>query len=399
MTDASTPKLSRRTLLVGTAAAAGVAAAGLGVGNYWLGARRRAAQTAGKKVIIIGIDGMDPRLCERMMSEGLLPNLEKLKAGGGFSTLGTSTPPQSPVAWANFINGAGPGDHGIFDFIHRHPQDQCAPFFSAAETIPGEGFWEVGDHRLQLDFWPFNHRPPSTVLKRQGTPFWDYLDKAGVPSTFYDLPSNYPASPSHHGHHRCLSGMGTPDMLGDLRHLPALCRGRAARAHDEAGGKRSRLVFEDETARARSSGRRTACARSPRPIEIEFLVHRDREAGAAVIEIQGRKIVLKAGQWSRWTPLDFSLSTPWFVPSQHARGICRFYLQEVAPTFRLYVSPINMDPAAPALKISEPESFVRGVCGPTRAVCDDRLPGRLQRPEERRLRRRRVRPAGRHGAR
>ena len=114
----------------------------------------------GKKVIVIGIDGMDPRLSERMMQEGLLPNLEKLRAGGGFSTLGTSTPPQSPVAWANFINGAGPGDHGIFDFIHRHPEDQCIPFYSAAETIPGEGSWDVGDHRIPLDFWPINHKPP-----------------------------------------------------------------------------------------------------------------------------------------------------------------------------------------------------------------------------------------------
>ena len=40
-------------------------------------------------------------------------------------------------------------------------------------------------------------------------------------------------------------------------------------------------------------------------------------------------------------------------------GICRFYLQEVRPNFRLYVSPVNMDPAAPAQKISEPPSFVQ----------------------------------------
>ncbi len=47
------------------------------------------------------------------------------------------------------------------------------------------------------------------------------------------------------------------------------------------------------------------------------------------------------------------------VPTvQGVRGICRFFLQEVAPTFRLYVSPINMDPAAPAQQISEPKTFV-----------------------------------------
>ena len=61
------------------------------------------------------------------------------------------------------------------------------PFYGAAETVAGEG----------------------THLRRQGTPFWEHLDEAGVPTTFYDLPCNYPPSPSAHGHNRCLSGMGT----------------------------------------------------------------------------------------------------------------------------------------------------------------------------------------------
>ena len=37
----------------------------------------------------------------------------------GVRSLGTSTPPQSPVAWSNFITGRNPGGHGVFDFIHR----------------------------------------------------------------------------------------------------------------------------------------------------------------------------------------------------------------------------------------------------------------------------------------
>ncbi len=350
--------VTRRTLLTGTAAAATIGAAGWAAGNYWVGGRRNPSRALGKKVIIIGVDGMDPRLCERMIATGQLPNLAKLRDRGGFSDLGTSVPPQSPVAWANFINGAGPGSHGIFDFIHRHPENQCAPFYSAAETVPGEGSWDVGDHRLQLDFWPFNHKLPATLLRRQGTPFWDYLDKAGVPSTFYDLPSNYPASPSHYHHHRCLCGMGTPDMLGGYGTYQHFSESGPAERLDEGGGMRARLVFDDETASARLVGPEDPLLKSPRPIEIPFLVHRDREANAAVIEIQGRKIVLAAGQWSPWTGLDFTMSTPWFVPSQGVRGICRFYLQQVAQPFRLYVTPINMDPAAPAQKISEPESFV-----------------------------------------
>src|SRR5262245_46844798 len=124
MSDVTPKKSTRRTFLRRTAAV-GAAAAGAGL---FLGGVNRVSRSAGKKVIVIGIDGMDPRLAEEMMREGQLPNLAKLRASGGFSPLGTSIPPQSPVAWANFINGAGPGSHGIFDFIHRHLHQQCAPF-------------------------------------------------------------------------------------------------------------------------------------------------------------------------------------------------------------------------------------------------------------------------------
>ncbi len=361
MADSTTKKPSRRAFLKRAAAVGTVAAVGAGAAGVWLGSVRRVSRSAGKKVIVIGIDGMDPRLAEAMMREGQLPHLAKLRAAGGFSPLGTSIPPQSPVAWANFINGAGPGSHGIFDFIHRHPDRQCAPFYSAAETLPGEGGWEVGEHKLQLDFWPFNHRPPATVLRRQGVPFWDYLDAAGVPSTFYDLPSNYPPSPSHHGHHRCICGMGTPDVLGTYGTYQHFAEDGPAEPLDEGGGKRSQITFERETARARIVGPNNSLLKEPKPIGIDFLVHRDREANAAVIEIQGQRIPLRAGQWSRWTRLDFALGTPALLPNKHVSGICRFYLQEVSPNLRLYVSPVNVDPSAPAVALSEPASFVQDV--------------------------------------
>jgi predicted AlkP superfamily phosphohydrolase/phosphomutase len=325
MADTSAGRLTRRTFLKRTAiaAAAGAGAAtAVGAGVYWVGSRSRVSRAAGKKVIVIGIDGMDPVLSEAMMTAGQLPHLARLRAAGGFSPLGTSIPPQSPVAWANFINGSGPGSHGIFDFIHRHPHEQCRPFYAAAETVNG-----------------------TTLLRRQGVPFWDFLDEAGVPSTFYDLPSNYPPSPSQHRHSRCLSGMGTPDMLGTYGTYQHFAENGPAEPLDEAGGKRCKLSFENEKATARIRGPETT-----------FTVYRDRQANAAVIEVQGHKILLQAGQWSRWTKLAFE--QPWYEYPKYT-GIVRFYLQEVAPNFRLYVSPVNMDPAAPAARMSEPPSFVK----------------------------------------
>ena len=87
MAEPSKAKVNRRSFLKKTYAAAGlgVAAAGaVGAGSYWLGSVSRVSRAAGKKVIVIGIDGMDPRLSESMMQEGLLPNLAKLQGRNGF---------------------------------------------------------------------------------------------------------------------------------------------------------------------------------------------------------------------------------------------------------------------------------------------------------------------------
>jgi predicted AlkP superfamily phosphohydrolase/phosphomutase len=361
MAESPAPQVKRRTILKGAAGAAVLGAAGLGAASHWLGSVSRVSRSTGKKVIVIGFDGMDPRLCASMMKEGLLPNFRKMSQAGGFSPLGTSIPPQSPVAWANFINGAGPGSHGIFDFIHRHPEQQCKPFFSGAETIPGEGGWEVGQHKLPLDFWPFGHTPPKTVLRRQGVPFWDYLDAEGIPTTFYDLPSNYPPSPSQHGHHRCICGMGTPDMLGSYGTYQHFSDDAPPRGLEEGGGMRSRLIFRNDTARGKIVGPENSFLKKPKPVSVEFLVHRDKGANGAVIEVQGRRILLEPGQWSRWTKLAFTLGTPAFVPDKAVSGIVRFYLQEVSPKFRLYVTPVNIDPSEPAVPLSEPATFIEDV--------------------------------------
>src|ERR687891_630116 len=85
------------------------------------------AQSAGKKIIVLGIDGMDPKYVESHWGD--LPNLNKLRQQGEFRRLGTTIPPQSPVAWSTFITGMDPGGHGIYDFIHRNP-DTAMPFSS-----------------------------------------------------------------------------------------------------------------------------------------------------------------------------------------------------------------------------------------------------------------------------
>ncbi len=350
--------ITRRDFIKQSTAAAAVLATGL-TSRPARGQAQKPRGLAGKKFIVIGFDGMDPLLCTRLMDQGKLPNLDRMRKNNGFRPLTTSNPPQSPVAWANFINGAGPGSHGIFDFIHRNPEKQAAPFFAAAETIPGCGYLELGEHKMQLDFWPFNHTAPRTVLKREGVPFWDYLDRAGIPSTFYDLPSNYPPSPSTHGHHRCLAGMGTPDLLGSYGTYQYFTEDGPEKPVSEGGGRRSKIYFDGESSRPLTLiGPQNTFLKKPQDATINFTVHRDRDARAAVVEIQAQTILLKQGEWSPWVRIEYRLSTPALVPEKKISGICRFYLQEAAPGFRLYVTPINTDPENPAIQITEPPAFL-----------------------------------------
>ena len=352
-------KINRRQFLRSTAAAG--AAVGLSsLPGCSPNGKNRTPKTP--KVIVIGVDGMDPRLTNRLMRDGLMPNLAQLAQTGGFRNLKTSIPPQSPVAWANFINGAGPGSHGIFDFIHRDPAKQCLPYFSASETIAGSGGLNMGDYKVPLTFWPFSHTQSQTVLRRAGTPFWDYLDAQGVESVFYDLPSNYPPSPSHHGHHRCLAGMGTPDMLGTYSTYQHFAENGPVKPRDLGGGRQSWLFFENgDTAHAELIGLSNDFLKKPQPTTIKFQVHRDRAAQTVAVDIQNYKLILKPGSWSDWLKLDFTLTLPSVLPDKSIKGICRFYLQEVTPNVRLYVTPINIDPSEPAVRITEPPEFITDV--------------------------------------
>ena len=237
------------------------------------------------KVIVIGFDGLDPRLCERLMDAGELPNFDRMRRAGGYRRLATSIPPQSPVAWATFIVGADAGVHGIFDFLVRDPTGQYIPRYSAAETKWLDEGWEVGGCRIPLTFWPFRHKPPRTVLHRDGVPFWDYLDEAGVPTWLYRMPVNYPPSPSRGGHVRCLAGMGVADLLGEYGGGYQFFSEKTVRSRMEPGGMRSPLVFTGDAATAALRGPEdTYCNRGANTM-VDFHVYRDPDGAAARIDL------------------------------------------------------------------------------------------------------------------
>lgn len=68
------------------------------------------------RVLLIGLDGLEPTLAQRWMDDGYLPNLARLRAEGGFGPLASTRPPVTFPAWTTCTTGVDPGQHGIFDF-------------------------------------------------------------------------------------------------------------------------------------------------------------------------------------------------------------------------------------------------------------------------------------------
>src|SRR5579863_2220565 len=121
------------------------AVAGLALSS--IACMRSEGSSVTKRVIVLGIDGMDPNFVEHHWNN--LPNLDKLRKEGEFKRLETTMPPQSPVAWSTFITGMDPGGHGIFDFVHRDPKT-LSPYSSMAQSAEGARTISVGPYELPI---------------------------------------------------------------------------------------------------------------------------------------------------------------------------------------------------------------------------------------------------------
>lgn len=330
--------LSRRDFLKSQLAGA----AGLALGG-WAGAScgTTGAVRTDRRVIALGLDGMDPHIMMRLMQRGKLPTFAKLAGGGTFGALHTSNPPQSPVAWANFIAGAHPGRHGIFDFVHRDPETYL-PYLSTSRTVPPSSTLTLGDMVIPLSSGKAENL-------RRGTPFWDRLAEHGVPATVFKIPSNFP--PSETGQ-RTFSGMGTPDILGTYGIFSYYTDQPAKLDTTLGGGAVYTVKVNDNAVHAALVGPENSMMKSHPETKVDFSVYRDPSHRAAKLSVQGAEMLLKVGEWSPWVRVTFDM-----FAGVSVSGICRFYLKEVHPHFKLYVTPINIDPSDPFLPISTPEEY------------------------------------------
>ncbi|MDP6687276.1 MAG: alkaline phosphatase family protein [Acidobacteriota bacterium] len=294
-------------------------------------------------MIVIGIDGMDYALSRKLMDEGHLPNLARLEQMGGFQALGTSVPPQSPVAWSNFITGLDSGGHGIYDFIHRNPETMV-PYLSTSKPIEPSRTLKVGN-------WDIPLSGGGMELLRRGTPFWEVLERHGIPTTIIRMPANFPPSGSAY---RELSGMGTPDVLGTPGYY-SFYTTMPERITSNTEALIERVQVRDGIVEAELLGPPNPLLIESEELKAPFTVYVDGEYLVAKIVVGQEEFILQQGEWSDWVPVQFEM-IPYL---QSINATARFFLKEVRPEFELYVSPINLDPIGPLMPISTPVGYAK----------------------------------------
>jgi predicted AlkP superfamily phosphohydrolase/phosphomutase len=290
-----------------------------------------ASSAGGRKVIVLGLDGLDPKIVKALIDTGRAPNFKKLSEIGSFTPLGTTMPALSPVAWASFITGMSPGRHGIADFTMRDPKTYT-PIFSIADNIAPDIVLDVGDYHL-----PLSGGGPRNL--RQGKPFWSYLTENGIPAVISKIPTNYPVEETAT---MAIAGMGTPDLAGAYGQFTYYTSNQFEFYPDVEGG----YVIYVEPGRVQHLelfGPKNSLltpAGKVEEVKLPFDVYLDPDRDLARLDIQGQTIILEKGKLSDWVKVSFEM-----LPHlSSVGGIVRFQLKGVRPHFQLYATPINIDP-------------------------------------------------------
>ena len=112
-------------------------------------------------LIVVGLDGMTFDVINPLIEMGHLPNIARLMGEGAHSTLLSTVPSITPVAWSSFITGKSPGGHGVYDWGIK-----------------------TADHRMSI----------INANYFRGQCIWTLLHRAGKQIGVIGLPMSYPPS-------------------------------------------------------------------------------------------------------------------------------------------------------------------------------------------------------------
>ncbi len=301
--------------------------------------RKAFARAKCKKFIVLGLDGLDPKLAAKYMDEGKLPNLSKLKNDGTFSQLRSTIPPISPVAWSSFQTGVNPGKHNIFDFLTRDKHSYF-PKLSSTDIKGPKRVLNLGKYQIPLGKGEMR-------LLRKGKPFWKTLGEHGIFSNILRVPITFPPE-KFQGLQ--ISAMCVPDMRGSQGTFSYYTTQDTSEI-DHEGGENYQVTLNGDTIRTAVYASENPMRKDGSVMECPFTIT-IKGKDVAELKIGDETLALNAGEYTEWVEIDFKLA-----PAVTVHGICKFLLIATEPEFKLYVTPINIDPAQPAMPISHPTVY------------------------------------------
>jgi predicted AlkP superfamily phosphohydrolase/phosphomutase len=306
------------------------------VGNPYKKARAR-------RVVILGLDGMDPGLLTKFMLDGRMPNFQKLAERGVFRPLDTSVPSMSPVAWSTFATGVDASQHCIYDFLTRDPCTY-APMLSSTDIVNAKRVLNIGRYVIPLG-------KARMKLLQKSQHFWKLLGEKNIFSIIQRVPITFPPVPFKNG--LLLSGMCVPDLRGSQGTFSFFSTETKDGKAKFVGGEQTVLRRRGDVIRSRIVGPDHTILRSGGRMTLPFTLIPARDGRSARLEIEGQDpVTLPLGEYSDWVELDFKAGLGIKV-----RGIARFYLVSLDPEVNLYMTPIHIDPEKPAMPIAHPEVY------------------------------------------
>ncbi len=292
-----------------------------------------------KKVVILGLDGLDPKIVQKYMEAGHLGNFKKLKEQGAFSNLGTTCPALSPVAWSAFITGAGPGRHNIFDFLAPDRRTYM-PQLSSSKITESKKYLSLGKYKLPLG-------RAKIQGQRRGKPFWKVLGEKGYSSSILRVPISFPPE-KFRG--RLLGAMCIPDIYGTQGTFTFYTTEKK-KAEKIEGGRVIHINKENGKVITAISGPKNSLLKKAPKSSVSLEIE-DKGNGTASIRVCNQELTLRPKEYSPWVELTFPMSFGIKV-----RGICRFMITSLSPHLGLYITPIQIDPEKPAIPISYPANY------------------------------------------
>jgi predicted AlkP superfamily phosphohydrolase/phosphomutase len=301
--------------------------------------RRRPARSRVKRVVVLGLDGLDHGLTEKLLAAGKLPHLAKLKGQGCFKPLGSTLPPISPVAWSSFQTGVNPGKHNIFDFLMPDLRTY-EPKLSSVEIRPPRRSIRLGKYRFGLG-------KADVRLLRKSKPFWSLLGDHGIFNCILRVPITFPPEKLRGVQ---LSAMCVPDLRGTQGTFSHYTT-KPPTDKEKTGGEVHIVVKNGNAVKAELIGPPHPLRADVGPLKTPFVVT-IKDEGSAVIRIGGAKHELRQNQYTDWIQVGFKV-----MPGLTVHGMCKFLLLSTTPEFELYATPVNIDPEKPAMPVGYPSVY------------------------------------------